>query len=205
MPHRSWSTSAHRRLVVRMQLARTHIMFKGWFSRALGTNFFFSFLPLSLGKEIRSILFEQFAGPDTRSADYLFCNWGGILMFVTPSEFKWYLLKIASTFICIDRVRNGDMMKQTQLLLAISILTVNHLQSWYFWLVASLRWWRSMLNNSRFPFYRNFLWSKVGKISQWQDLFAIAQDQPFRFPSTFTFVLRAFSTLEGALSHPDTL
>ena len=31
----------------------------------------------------------------------------------------------------------------------------------------------------------------------WQDLFAIAQDQPFRFPSTFTFVLRAFSTLEG--------
>ncbi|KAK7819314.1 protein activity of bc1 complex kinase 7 [Quercus suber] len=31
----------------------------------------------------------------------------------------------------------------------------------------------------------------------WQDLFAIAQDQPFRFPSTFTFVIRAFSTLEG--------
>ncbi|MED6106285.1 Protein ACTIVITY OF BC1 COMPLEX KINASE 7, chloroplastic, variant 2 [Stylosanthes scabra] len=30
-----------------------------------------------------------------------------------------------------------------------------------------------------------------------EDLFAIAQDQPFRFPSTFTFVLRAFSTLEG--------
>ncbi|KAI8552198.1 hypothetical protein RHMOL_Rhmol06G0247300 [Rhododendron molle] len=30
-----------------------------------------------------------------------------------------------------------------------------------------------------------------------QDLFAIAQDQPFRFPSTFTFVIRAFSTLEG--------
>ncbi|XP_006469439.1 protein ACTIVITY OF BC1 COMPLEX KINASE 7, chloroplastic-like isoform X2 [Citrus sinensis] len=29
------------------------------------------------------------------------------------------------------------------------------------------------------------------------DLFAIAQDQPFRFPSTFTFVIRAFSTLEG--------
>ncbi|RYR00813.1 hypothetical protein Ahy_B07g088924 isoform F [Arachis hypogaea] len=29
-----------------------------------------------------------------------------------------------------------------------------------------------------------------------EDLFAIAQDQPFRFPSTFTFVLRAFSTLE---------
>ncbi|XP_015651254.1 protein ACTIVITY OF BC1 COMPLEX KINASE 7, chloroplastic isoform X1 [Oryza sativa Japonica Group] len=30
-----------------------------------------------------------------------------------------------------------------------------------------------------------------------QDLFAISQDQPFRFPSTFTFVIRAFSTLEG--------
>ncbi|KAJ4763193.1 Protein kinase superfamily protein [Rhynchospora pubera] len=30
-----------------------------------------------------------------------------------------------------------------------------------------------------------------------EDLFAIAQDQPFRFPSTFTFVIRAFSTLEG--------
>ncbi|CAJ1971612.1 unnamed protein product [Sphenostylis stenocarpa] len=30
-----------------------------------------------------------------------------------------------------------------------------------------------------------------------EDLFAIAQDQPFRFPSTFAFVLRAFSTLEG--------
>ncbi|KAL5148281.1 Protein ACTIVITY OF BC1 COMPLEX KINASE 7, chloroplastic [Glycine soja] len=32
-----------------------------------------------------------------------------------------------------------------------------------------------------------------------EDLFAIAQDQPFRFPSTFTFVIRAFSTLEGLL------
>ncbi|KAL2245990.1 UNVERIFIED_CONTAM: Protein ACTIVITY OF BC1 COMPLEX KINASE 7, chloroplastic [Sesamum indicum] len=32
-----------------------------------------------------------------------------------------------------------------------------------------------------------------------EDLFAIATDQPFRFPSTFTFVLRAFSTLEGDL------
>eukprot|EP00262_Sarcandra_glabra_P013388 TRINITY_DN3705_c0_g1_i2.p1 TRINITY_DN3705_c0_g1~~TRINITY_DN3705_c0_g1_i2.p1 ORF type:complete len:707 (+),score=111.66 TRINITY_DN3705_c0_g1_i2:289-2409(+) len=30
-----------------------------------------------------------------------------------------------------------------------------------------------------------------------EDLFAIATDQPFRFPSTFTFVMRAFSTLEG--------
>lgn len=35
----------------------------------------------------------------------------------------------------------------------------------------------------------------VGKIGE--DLFAIAVDQPFRFPATFTFVLRAFSTLEG--------
>ncbi|KAK4781969.1 hypothetical protein SAY86_016071 [Trapa natans] len=30
-----------------------------------------------------------------------------------------------------------------------------------------------------------------------EDLFAIAQDQPFRFPSAFAYVLRAFSTLEG--------
>lgn len=30
----------------------------------------------------------------------------------------------------------------------------------------------------------------VGKIGE--DLFAIALDQPFRFPATFTFVLRAF-------------
>jgi predicted unusual protein kinase regulating ubiquinone biosynthesis (AarF/ABC1/UbiB family) len=30
-----------------------------------------------------------------------------------------------------------------------------------------------------------------------EDLFAIAVDQPFRFPANFTFVLRAFSTLEG--------
>lgn len=61
-----------------------------------------------------------------------------------------------------------------------------------------------MLNHLPISPY-NLLWPKVGKISQWQDLFAIAQDQPFRFPSTFTFVLRAFSTLEGALSHPDIL
>ena len=30
-----------------------------------------------------------------------------------------------------------------------------------------------------------------------EDLFSIAVDQPFRFPANFTFVLRAFSTLEG--------
>ncbi|KAI9178341.1 hypothetical protein LWI28_025311 [Acer negundo] len=30
-----------------------------------------------------------------------------------------------------------------------------------------------------------------------EDLLAIAYDQPFRFPSTFAFVLRAFSTMEG--------
>ncbi|KAL5861697.1 hypothetical protein ACOSQ4_002993 [Xanthoceras sorbifolium] len=30
-----------------------------------------------------------------------------------------------------------------------------------------------------------------------EDLFVIARDQPFRFPSTFAFVLRAFSTMEG--------
>jgi len=35
----------------------------------------------------------------------------------------------------------------------------------------------------------------IGAIGE--DLFAIAVDQPFRFPAAFTFVLRAFSTLEG--------
>lgn len=30
-----------------------------------------------------------------------------------------------------------------------------------------------------------------------EDLFSIALDSPFRFPATFTFVLRAFATLEG--------
>uniref|UniRef100_A0A0D6QZN2 ABC1 atypical kinase-like domain-containing protein n=1 Tax=Araucaria cunninghamii TaxID=56994 RepID=A0A0D6QZN2_ARACU len=30
-----------------------------------------------------------------------------------------------------------------------------------------------------------------------EDLFSIAVDQPFRFPATFTFVIRAFITLEG--------
>ena len=29
------------------------------------------------------------------------------------------------------------------------------------------------------------------------DLYEIAYDQPFRFPATFTFVMRAFSTIEG--------
>jgi predicted unusual protein kinase regulating ubiquinone biosynthesis (AarF/ABC1/UbiB family) len=35
----------------------------------------------------------------------------------------------------------------------------------------------------------------IGQISD--DLYDIAYDQPFRFPATFTFVMRAFSTLEG--------
>ncbi|MBJ7900992.1 MAG: AarF/ABC1/UbiB kinase family protein [Cyanobacteria bacterium RI_101] len=35
----------------------------------------------------------------------------------------------------------------------------------------------------------------ISKISD--DLYEIAYDQPFRFPATFTFVMRAFSTLEG--------
>lgn len=35
----------------------------------------------------------------------------------------------------------------------------------------------------------------VNEISD--DLYEIAYDQPFRFPATFTFVMRAFSTLEG--------
>jgi predicted unusual protein kinase regulating ubiquinone biosynthesis (AarF/ABC1/UbiB family) len=35
----------------------------------------------------------------------------------------------------------------------------------------------------------------IGAISE--DLYEIAYDQPFRFPATFTFVMRAFSTLEG--------
>ncbi|MEI6445874.1 MAG: AarF/ABC1/UbiB kinase family protein [Nostocales cyanobacterium ELA583] len=30
-----------------------------------------------------------------------------------------------------------------------------------------------------------------------EDLYELAYDQPFRFPATFTFVMRAFSTLEG--------
>lgn len=35
----------------------------------------------------------------------------------------------------------------------------------------------------------------ISQISE--DLYDIAYDQPFRFPATFTFVMRAFSTLEG--------
>ncbi|WP_066121884.1 AarF/ABC1/UbiB kinase family protein [Geminocystis sp. NIES-3709] len=35
----------------------------------------------------------------------------------------------------------------------------------------------------------------ISQISE--DLYEIAYDQPFRFPATFTFVMRAFSTLEG--------
>jgi predicted unusual protein kinase regulating ubiquinone biosynthesis (AarF/ABC1/UbiB family) len=41
------------------------------------------------------------------------------------------------------------------------------------------------------PFERQ----SVAQISD--DLYEIAYDQPFRFPATFTFVMRAFSTLEG--------
>lgn len=48
------------------------------------------------------------------------------------------------------------------------------------------------------PYYlQNFITFLLLMKISWQDLFAIAQDQPFRFPSTFTFVIRAFSTLEG--------
>ncbi len=35
----------------------------------------------------------------------------------------------------------------------------------------------------------------IGEISE--DLYEVAYGQPFRFPATFTFVMRAFSTLEG--------
>jgi predicted unusual protein kinase regulating ubiquinone biosynthesis (AarF/ABC1/UbiB family) len=30
-----------------------------------------------------------------------------------------------------------------------------------------------------------------------EDLYELAYEQPFRFPATFTFVLRALTTLEG--------
>ncbi|MGB3559621.1 MAG: AarF/ABC1/UbiB kinase family protein [Geitlerinemataceae cyanobacterium] len=42
---------------------------------------------------------------------------------------------------------------------------------------------------------RSFEEQSVAEISD--DLYEIAYDQPFRFPATFTFVMRAFSTLEG--------
>ncbi len=42
---------------------------------------------------------------------------------------------------------------------------------------------------------RTFEEQSVTQISD--DLYEIAYDQPFRFPATFTFVMRAFSTLEG--------
>ncbi|HIK31217.1 MAG TPA: AarF/ABC1/UbiB kinase family protein [Oscillatoriales cyanobacterium M59_W2019_021] len=42
---------------------------------------------------------------------------------------------------------------------------------------------------------RPFEEQSVAEISD--DLYDIAYDQPFRFPATFTFVMRAFSTLEG--------
>ena len=37
----------------------------------------------------------------------------------------------------------------------------------------------------------------IGAQAIGEDMFAIAVDQPFRFPAAFTFVLRAFGTLEG--------
>ncbi|KAG0450327.1 hypothetical protein HPP92_026853, partial [Vanilla planifolia] len=37
---------------------------------------------------------------------------------------------------------------------------------------------------------------------QQQTLLQLEADQPFRFPSSFTFVMRAFSTLEGFTRHP---
>ena len=43
--------------------------------------------------------------------------------------------------------------------------------------------------------YKPFENQSVSQISD--DLYEIAYDQPFRFPATFTFVMRAFSTLEG--------
>lgn len=42
---------------------------------------------------------------------------------------------------------------------------------------------------------RPFEAQSIGAISD--DIYEIAYDQPFRFPATFTFVMRAFSTLEG--------
>lgn len=84
MPHRSWSTSAHRRLVIRVHLAKLVQFLKGDFSGAFVTKFSHSFPLLFLGKEIRSILFEQFAKPDTRSGGYFFCNWRG--MFICHSK-----------------------------------------------------------------------------------------------------------------------
>ena len=48
------------------------------------------------------------------------------------------------------------------------------------------------------------VWARGGQVEQkaavgaiGEDLFSIALDQPFRFPASFTFVLRAFATLEG--------
>ena len=42
---------------------------------------------------------------------------------------------------------------------------------------------------------KSFEEQSINQISD--DLYEIAYDQPFRFPATFTFVMRAFSTLEG--------
>ncbi len=49
-----------------------------------------------------------------------------------------------------------------------------------------------MLNNFMDQPFETQSVSQIG-----DDLFEIAYDQPFRFPATFTFVMRAFSTIEG--------
>ncbi|XP_051115363.1 protein ACTIVITY OF BC1 COMPLEX KINASE 7, chloroplastic-like [Andrographis paniculata] len=54
----------------------------------------------------------------------------------------------------------------------------------------SVQYFLNNLLNQRFDKQKTL--SAIG-----EDLFAIALDQPFRFPSTFAFVFRAFSTLEG--------
>jgi hypothetical protein len=38
-----------------------------------------------------------------------------------------------------------------------------------------------------------------------EDLLSISVDQPFRFPATFTFVVRAFSGIETCISSTDLL
>lgn len=82
-----------------------------------------------------------------------------------------------------------------------------------FWMIWCLRYWimhdsvdltrntQSSRSNSLaskiFPSYCKLEASAQLLQTIGEDLFAIALDQPFRFPATFTFVLRAFATLEG--------